>query len=398
MSRRPPPSSSSGMSQQTRQNEYFVPRDGIDREVITADICRYLGNDALVRPGNYENPDNGQIIQGYFINAYRNLTSAMIQDLKADSARWDLERRQQSANRNSAGGGTIALSGVYIRSSNSPPVQYRNSDIHQSRQYYGPTEAGMAPTAAGGDPYDNPRYPGTGSGGYNGASSNAYQQQQYATSAGGYTQSGYPAQSAQYVAAPGNVAYSASGHVATSGFGQPGQDRPYQIVGNDFRAGSQSTDPYGGNDPYAGQRDPRDARGDPRDQRIPVTTMAASRAGTYTTAGPISGSTYATSGPSAQFYPPGASPNTAYAPSVQSFNLTARSDCVASPAGTTAYSAAPEQQYDSSHAHQRHSGTSQNTQQTTSGSRHQARESVERHTADRHSDSRHGHRAHRTVR
>lgn len=37
-----------------RTNEYFVPRDGIDREVITADICRYLGNDALVRPGTYE--------------------------------------------------------------------------------------------------------------------------------------------------------------------------------------------------------------------------------------------------------------------------------------------------------------------------------------------------------
>lgn len=38
----------------TRQNEYFVPRDGIDREVISADVCRYLGNDALVRPGVYE--------------------------------------------------------------------------------------------------------------------------------------------------------------------------------------------------------------------------------------------------------------------------------------------------------------------------------------------------------
>jgi hypothetical protein len=37
-----------------RSNEYFVPKDGIDREVITADICRYLGNDALVRPGTYE--------------------------------------------------------------------------------------------------------------------------------------------------------------------------------------------------------------------------------------------------------------------------------------------------------------------------------------------------------
>lgn len=37
-----------------RSHEYFVPKDGIDREVITADICRYLGNDALVRPGTYE--------------------------------------------------------------------------------------------------------------------------------------------------------------------------------------------------------------------------------------------------------------------------------------------------------------------------------------------------------
>ncbi|TXB98761.1 hypothetical protein FocTR4_00013396 [Fusarium oxysporum f. sp. cubense] len=34
--------------------ENFIPRDGIDREVITADICRYLENKALVRPGHYE--------------------------------------------------------------------------------------------------------------------------------------------------------------------------------------------------------------------------------------------------------------------------------------------------------------------------------------------------------
>ncbi|KAK3990798.1 hypothetical protein QBC44DRAFT_368771 [Cladorrhinum sp. PSN332] len=54
-----------------RQNEYFIPEDGIDEEVITTDICRYLGNDASVRPGTYE---------------------AMIQDLKVDSAQWQLER------------------------------------------------------------------------------------------------------------------------------------------------------------------------------------------------------------------------------------------------------------------------------------------------------------------
>lgn len=37
-----------------RQNEYFLPRNGIEREVISADITHYLGNDALVRPGMYE--------------------------------------------------------------------------------------------------------------------------------------------------------------------------------------------------------------------------------------------------------------------------------------------------------------------------------------------------------
>jgi hypothetical protein len=60
-----------------RTNEYFVPKDGIDREVITADICRYLGNDALVRPGKYENPSTRTVQEGYFITAYRNLTTVI---------------------------------------------------------------------------------------------------------------------------------------------------------------------------------------------------------------------------------------------------------------------------------------------------------------------------------
>jgi hypothetical protein len=32
----------------------FICGLGIDREVITTDICHYLGNDALVRPGSYQ--------------------------------------------------------------------------------------------------------------------------------------------------------------------------------------------------------------------------------------------------------------------------------------------------------------------------------------------------------
>ncbi|KAK3905522.1 hypothetical protein C8A05DRAFT_41528 [Staphylotrichum tortipilum] len=106
-----------------RQNEYFVPRDGIDREVISSDICRYLGRDALVRPGTYESQD-GRPIQGYYITAYRNLTSAMIQDLKADSARWEQERRAASRLASAGPGGTAHSSqpnDIFVRrDSNSP--------------------------------------------------------------------------------------------------------------------------------------------------------------------------------------------------------------------------------------------------------------------------------------
>jgi hypothetical protein len=37
----------------SRTYEYFVPKDCMDREVITAEICLYLGADALVRLGTY---------------------------------------------------------------------------------------------------------------------------------------------------------------------------------------------------------------------------------------------------------------------------------------------------------------------------------------------------------
>jgi hypothetical protein len=86
--------SSAGASGQ-RQTQFFINGDGIDREVITTDICRYLGNDALVRPGNHkvchvltlihpslivaeqrvQDPRTGQETQGYYITAYRAPTS-----------------------------------------------------------------------------------------------------------------------------------------------------------------------------------------------------------------------------------------------------------------------------------------------------------------------------------
>lgn len=180
-----PRGSRSGPPASNRTNEYFVPKDGIDREVITADICRYLGNDALVRPGTYENPATRQVQQGYFITAYRNLTTEMIADLKADSARWDTERRQ-TASRGQSSGGEYSRDTSDIRISNTPVVEYRSSTTHQSRQYYGPTDASSAgyatpqaqvqsqPSTYGGDRYSQP-------------------------SVGSYSAQGYPPDSNYYV-------------------------------------------------------------------------------------------------------------------------------------------------------------------------------------------------------
>lgn len=75
----------------TRGRQWFIPGDGIEREVIQSDICRYLGRDALVRPFD----DNGQ--RGFMITAYRTLTSQMIEDLKRDSAKFAAENRQNRA-------------------------------------------------------------------------------------------------------------------------------------------------------------------------------------------------------------------------------------------------------------------------------------------------------------
>lgn len=53
-----PPHSSVG-----RTGQFVIDAEGIDREVITADICRYLGNDALVKPGDVEVSSRLQIFR-----------------------------------------------------------------------------------------------------------------------------------------------------------------------------------------------------------------------------------------------------------------------------------------------------------------------------------------------
>ncbi|ATY61807.1 transcription factor [Cordyceps militaris] len=202
MSRQPRNAPPAPAASSTRMNEYFVPRDGIDREVISADICRYLGNDALVRPGHYENPQTGQTVQGYYITAYRNLTTAMIEDLKADSARWDSERRSQTS-RSAHGGIHGSRDGPNYAgapSSNSHVVQYRYSETHQSRQHLGPTEhppfqqqqqQQQQDHFNSRESFDTARYPGSGAPGYTGATGNFPQQQTYAPATTGPSYGNY---------------------------------------------------------------------------------------------------------------------------------------------------------------------------------------------------------------
>lgn len=74
----------------SRQCQTFVIGDGIAREVITNDIQRYLGPDALVRAGIGSGEDDGKM--GYVVTAYRGLTPQMIQDLRLDTQRWEEEQ------------------------------------------------------------------------------------------------------------------------------------------------------------------------------------------------------------------------------------------------------------------------------------------------------------------
>lgn len=128
----------------------------------------------------------------------------MIEDLKADSARWDSERRSQTS-RNTPGGIHGSRDGPNYNgapSSNSQTVQYRYSETHQSRQHHGPTEhppfqqqppqQQQQQDLYSRDSFDaSARYPGTGAPGYNGATGNFPPQQTYAPAAAGPNYGGY---------------------------------------------------------------------------------------------------------------------------------------------------------------------------------------------------------------
>ncbi|KAF2714419.1 hypothetical protein K504DRAFT_468941 [Pleomassaria siparia CBS 279.74] len=177
----------------SRANQWYVPGEGIAREVITADIQRYLGPDALVRPGPGTGEHEGR--NGYWITAYRTLTSQMIADLKLDSTRWQAEQDRQEAGRG---------------------VAYQDSRTHAARQHWGPSQAQEAA--------EQPRQPVSRAPQY----ASAQHAQQYASSDQHYTTS--PAASygsSSTYPSPGAYAAAPRTQPEYGGYAQqPGREHP----------------------------------------------------------------------------------------------------------------------------------------------------------------------------
>ena len=126
----------------------------------------------------------------------------MIADLKADSERWEQERRATASRGQPSNGISFRDSDGIVRKSNTPIVEYRASTTHQSRQYYGPTEA--APGAQIG--YPAAASAATSQGVYDSSAQAGYPTQSYAQPSAGYAQpQGYAVQDNNYYVSGGDM-------------------------------------------------------------------------------------------------------------------------------------------------------------------------------------------------
>ena len=191
----------------------------------------------------------------------------MIEDLKADSQRWEAEREAASASRQTPNGTPSRDLGNMSRKSNTQLVQeYRSSMVHQARQYYGPTEPVPGVPSSYPAPATSNQQPASGAYGDMQYQSNLQYSTQhvpgYTTANGGL----YQADPTYYVGAHlestdrhgrGGVAQPTS--VPRSSAQQ--QPSPYSSSAPTFHPGvpdnrSYYTSPPGQTAPYAQQTDP----------------------------------------------------------------------------------------------------------------------------------------------
>lgn len=175
----------------------------------------------------------------------------MISDLKADSERWDAERRQRGQPSN---GISSRDSNGQVRNSNTPIVEYRSSTTHQSRQYYGPSSEGAAPAATQGYASAG-TYTSAGPSAQPGGYDSSYQMPQYAPQQGVYggNDPGYSAQNEYYSPGADLVAAERAGRVPVTQAGQavPRTGQPVQ-----YQTSYPPADSRGSYSSYTGQTVP----------------------------------------------------------------------------------------------------------------------------------------------
>jgi len=173
----------------------------------------------------------------------------MIADLKADSARWEDERRATASRGQPANGIPLRDSDGFVRKSNTPIVGYRDSQTHSSRQYYGPTE----PQGGGAPGYASNASPGP-QGVYDSGPSYS---QNYGAPAPGYNQQpGYAMQSENYYVAGADLRTDQTG--ARVAVPQSGINVPRSNVSTVQYSGAPSyQQPDRQNTYYSGQVNPQ---------------------------------------------------------------------------------------------------------------------------------------------
>jgi len=180
----------------SQRGQFVLEAEGIDRDVITTDICRYLGNDALVRPGKVVDPETGKSTDVYFITAYRNLTSYMIHDLKVDSAQWKAESAQRLNNAAYPSNDVNYRSSMALGQSIARMDNAAQPRPQGGAQYASPSQ-GASSSSQYQPPSGQPYPPYAQSSGY--AQSSSYSQPVSSTQYSTPPQTGYPSDSRNYV-------------------------------------------------------------------------------------------------------------------------------------------------------------------------------------------------------
>lgn len=224
-------------------NEFFIDGEGIHREVMQREICKYLGPEAFSRPGAY----NGR--NGFIVKAVRPFTPKMLEDLKDLSEDYIRENREVTRR---------GYPGIpYGESQTSRRQDAALQDPYAAERQYAPQPAyTLAPTQGG--------YPST-SNGYPDPSRYPPQALGYPQGSGYPAVSGYPPGYPQGAGYPSPSAYApvsgypSSGYPATAGRpGIPSEAYSYADQPGDYPSQGQ---PYRQPGPYPGGAQ---ARGDPR--------------------------------------------------------------------------------------------------------------------------------------